>query len=227
MEVDVGRKIQGMKVVAVVSFSQTFPSCKERNDVAAFVSWLLVAKHDALYPSQIMVGEGEDLDCSWLLQWSNTVMRLISLPRQLKSICNLLNHPHSISTPCLGLSKWTIIMMMVLEYFQDMWSIIFLRLNRKNRRFQSFMHSMIKNRNRLLINSCNYVPGACATSNLPQWMTQSLMKDTKDMWQIWCRFPPPRVQGIRLHYSDFTIWQSLAFLFWKHCALYPIQVCLL
>ena len=47
------RKIQGMKVVAAVTFSRTFPSRKQRNDGAAFISWLLVAKHDALHPSQM------------------------------------------------------------------------------------------------------------------------------------------------------------------------------
>ena len=75
---------------------------KERNDVAAFISWLLVAKHDALHLSQkngwrqarvwIVLDDCNDqiLLCGWYT-W----------PRQLKSICNLLNHLHSISTPYL------------------------------------------------------------------------------------------------------------------------------
>ena len=38
--------------------------------------------------------------------------------------------------------------------------------------------------------------------------TQSVLNDTTDIWQIWCRFPPPRVLGqIRLHYSVSTMRQ--------------------
>ena len=29
------------------------------------------------------------------------------------------------------------------------------------------------------------------------------------MWQIWCQLPPPRVRGIRLHYSDSTTMRQL------------------
>jgi hypothetical protein len=43
----------------------------------------------------------------------------------------------------------------------------------------------------------------------PMDAPQSVMKDTTDTdsstWQIWCQFPPPRVRGIRLHYSDSTM----------------------
>ena len=38
-------------------------------------------------------------------------------------------------------------------------------------------------------------------------IVQSVLNNVTDIWQIWCRFPPPRVREIRLHYSDSTMRQ--------------------
>ena len=41
----------------------------------------------------------------------------------------------------------------------------------------------------------------------PMDKAQSVLNDTTDIWHIWCRFPPPQVREVRLHYSDSTMRQ--------------------
>ena len=43
----------GLKIIGAVTFSRTTPSRKKRSDVAVYISWLLIAKHEAIHPSQI------------------------------------------------------------------------------------------------------------------------------------------------------------------------------
>lgn len=65
-----------MKVVgaAVVIFSQTFPYQKQKHDAVAFISWLLMAKHESIIHHRSMDGAGKDLDCFRSLLWSSFVM---------------------------------------------------------------------------------------------------------------------------------------------------------
>ena len=42
----------GLKIVGAITFSRTTASRKQRADVAVFISWLLIAKHDSVHPSQ-------------------------------------------------------------------------------------------------------------------------------------------------------------------------------
>ena len=43
----------GLKIIGAVTFSRTTSSRKQRSDVAVYISWLLIAKHEAIHPSQI------------------------------------------------------------------------------------------------------------------------------------------------------------------------------
>ncbi|KAI2490595.1 hypothetical protein MHU86_23969 [Fragilaria crotonensis] len=204
-------KNQGMKVVAAVTFSRTFPSRKERHDVAAFISWLLVAKHDATHPTQIngwrRQGFGLFLIIAMIKYCYANDIACKTVEIFLQSYEPSAFHFYTM----LGFKQ-------INDHFDDGFSMLPRHVRDHLSAFKSaefkisIFHAYDKDDPKSIVYQLMHLRSGClrhfqlAPADEAQAVSQAA-SDTNNAWKLWCEFPPPIVRGIRLHYSDSTLRQ--------------------
>ncbi len=203
-------KNKGMKIVATITFSRTALSWKERRDVAAFISWLLVAKHDAMHPSQINGWRRQEFGLFLIIAMIKQCYAVDNIAKTVEIYLQAFE-PSAINLyTMLGFQQLN-------NHYDDGFGMLprhvkdHLSANKSEESKISIFHANDKVPKSVAYQLMHLRSGCLRhfkfTSSMDK--TQSLMKDTNEMWQIWWQFPPPRVQGIRLHYSDSTTMRQL------------------
>ena len=200
---------QAMKIVAAVTLSRTFPSRKERNDVAAFISWLLVAKHDALHLSQIN---------GWRRQGFGLFL-IIAMIKYCYAVDDLVKtveiYLQSFEPSAFNFNTMLEFKQMNNPYDDGFGMLLRhvkyrLSANKSEESQISIFHAYDKGPKSVAYQLMHLHSGCLRHFQLaPMDKTQSMLNDKTDIWQIWCRFPPPQVWEVRLHYSDSTMRQLI------------------
>ena len=98
-------KNKGMEVVAAITFCRTVPSRKERHNIAAFISWLHVAKHDALHPSQINGWQRQGFGLFLIIALIKHCSAVDDIAKTVEIYLQAFEPSALNFTPCLGLNN--------------------------------------------------------------------------------------------------------------------------
>lgn len=204
-------KNQGMKVVAAVTFCRTFPSRKERHDVAAFISWLLVAKHDTLHPTQINGWRRQGFGLFLIIAMIKYCYANDNATKTLEIFLQSYEPSAFHFYTMLGFKQ-------INDHFDDGFSMLPRHVRDHLSAFKcaefkiSIFHAYEKDDPNSVVYQLMHLRSRClrhfqlAPADEAQAVSQDA-SDTNNAWKLWCEFPPPIVRGIRLHYSDSTMRQ--------------------